>query len=76
MGLVQLFGQRVREVRLEKGWTQERLALEAGVKRAYLSEVESGKRAVSLPFVEKIAIALECEPADLVKAWAKPQKLA
>jgi len=67
MGLVQVFGQRVREVRLKKGWTQEQLALEARVKRAYLSEVESGKRSVSLPFVEKIAIALECEPADLMR---------
>lgn len=67
MGLVELFGQRVREVRLEKGWTQEQLALEAGVKRAYLSEVESGKRAVSLPIVEKLANALGCEPSDLMR---------
>jgi transcriptional regulator with XRE-family HTH domain len=67
MGLVEVFGRRVREVRLQKGWTQEQLALEARVKRAYLSEVESGKRAVSLPFVEKIALALECDPAELLR---------
>ena len=58
MRLAEVFGRRVREVRHERGWTQEQLAFEAGVKRAYLSEVENGQRNVSLDVVEKLALAL------------------
>ncbi|WP_375449955.1 helix-turn-helix domain-containing protein [uncultured Devosia sp.] len=58
MRLAEVFGRRVREVRHERGWTQEQLAFEAGVKRAYLSEVENGQRNVSLDVVEKLAKAL------------------
>lgn len=58
MRLAEVFGRRVREVRHERGWTQEQLAFEAGVKRAYLSEVENGHRNVSLDVVEKLAQAL------------------
>lgn len=76
MTLVETFGRNVREARQEKGWSQEKLALEAGVKRAYLSEVESGKRSATLSFAEKLAIALQCEPADLMKGWVHPGKVA
>lgn len=58
MTLIQIFGQNVRQARKDKGWTQEQLAFEAGVKRAYLSEVENGQRNVSLDVVEKLAQAL------------------
>lgn len=66
MRLAEVFGRRVREVRHERGWTQEQLAFEAGVKRAYLSEVENGQRNVSLDVVEKLASALKIEPSALM----------
>jgi transcriptional regulator with XRE-family HTH domain len=66
MRLAEVFGRRVREVRHERGWTQEQLAFEAGVKRAYLSEVENGQRNVSLDMVEKLAQALGVGPHDLM----------
>ncbi|WP_092425114.1 helix-turn-helix domain-containing protein [Devosia crocina] len=66
MRLAEVFGKRVREVRHERGWTQEQLAFEAGVKRAYLSEVENGQRNVSLDVVEKLAKALGVGPEALV----------
>jgi transcriptional regulator with XRE-family HTH domain len=66
MTLVQAFGRNVRAVRKEKDWTQEHLAFEAGVKRAYLSEIESGKRNPTLDVVEKIAKALGVSPANLI----------
>ncbi len=66
MRLAEVFGKRVREVRHERGWTQEQLAFEAGVKRAYLSEVENGQRNVSLDVVEKLAKALSVGPESLV----------
>ena len=66
MRLAEVFGKRVREVRHERGWTQEQLAFEAGVKRSYLSEVENGQRNVSLDVVEKLAKALGVGPEALV----------
>lgn len=58
MTLIEVFGRNVRAARKQQGWTQEQLAFEAGVKRAYLSEVENGQRNVSLDVVEKLAQAL------------------
>ena len=66
MRLAEIFGKRVREVRHERGWTQEQLAFEAGVKRAYLSEIENGQRNVSLDVVEKLATALGVSPDSLM----------
>lgn len=67
MSLIQVFGRNVRTARKEKGWTQEQLAFEAGIKRAYLSEIEGGKRNPTLEVVEKIATALGVPPAELVQ---------
>tara|TARA_R110002020_G_scaffold50791_2_gene143660 strand:+ start:2124 stop:2330 length:207 start_codon:yes stop_codon:yes gene_type:complete len=66
MTLIETFGRNVRQARKEKGWTQEQLAFEAGVKRAYLSEVENGQRNVSLDVVEKLAKALGVSPEILM----------
>ena len=69
MTLIETFGRNVRQARKDKGWTQEQLAFEAGVKRAYLSEIENGQRNVSLDVVEKLAKALEVS-ANLLMASA------
>ena len=66
MTLIETFGRKVRQARKDKGWTQEQLAFEAGVKRAYLSEVENGQRNVSLDVVEKLAKALDVSPDVLM----------
>lgn len=66
MTLIETFGRNVRQARKDKGWTQEQLAFEAGVKRAYLSEVENGQRNVSLDVVEKLAKALDVAPDALM----------
>ena len=68
MTLIETFGRNVRQARKDKGWTQEQLAFEAGVKRAYLSEVENGQRNVSLDVVEKLAKALEIPANSLLMA--------
>ena len=53
-----LFGQRLREVRLEKKISQEKLAELAGLHRTYVSSVERGQRNISLLNIDKIASAL------------------
>ncbi len=71
MSLVATFGKNLRAARKSLGWTQEHLAFEAGIKRAYLSEIESGKRNVSLDVVEKLAKAIGAEPSALMTAEGK-----
>ena len=50
---------RVREARKRKGWTQAQLASHAGVRRATISQLESGRtQRVNLAVLEKVAKAL------------------
>lgn len=52
-------GQRIKQIRNEKGLSQEKLALKAELDRTYLAGVEQGKRNPSLKSLEKIVDALE-----------------
>lgn len=52
-------GQRVRELRHELGLSQEALANKAGVDRTYMTDVENGRRNISVEILEKIILALE-----------------
>lgn len=52
------FGQRVRELRTEKGLSQEALALACDLDRTYIGGIERGERNVSLVNIQKIATAL------------------
>lgn len=67
MDLVTTFGRNVRAARQSLGWTQEQLALECGLKRTYLVEIEGGKRNPTLQVVERIAAALSVEANVLMK---------
>ena len=61
MNIKQRFGEKVKFFRHQKSWSQEKLALEAGIDRTYLPGIEKGERNVSITIVEKLAIALEVE---------------
>lgn len=52
------FGKKLREVRQQKGISQERLAELAGLHRTYVSSVERGGRNISLLNIEKLAKSL------------------
>ena len=50
---------RVKQARMQKGWTQAELAKRAGVRRATISQLESGRvQRVNLPVLDKVAKAL------------------
>lgn len=53
-----IFGQRVRELRTGKGFSQEALALACDLDRTYIGGIERGERNVSLVNIQKIAVAL------------------
>lgn len=61
-----LFGKRLAEVRKQKGWSQEGLALESGITRSYLSGVERGKRNIALVNICKLAETLDVNPGELM----------
>ena len=51
-------GERIKEVREAKGWTQDRLATEADISKSFLSEVEKHGKNISLDLLLKVATAL------------------
>ena len=52
-------GQRIKELRKEIGLSQEALALKAEVDRTYVTDVENGRRNVSVEILERIIAALD-----------------
>lgn len=51
-------GDRIREIRDRRGWTQDRLAQEAKISKGFLSEVENNKTNISTDYVMRIASVL------------------
>jgi len=60
-------GERLRELRREKGVSQEAFAAMCGLDRTYISGIERGKRNVSLRNIEVIALALGITISELTK---------
>lgn len=63
----QTFGQRVRDGRIARGWTQERLAEVTGLHATYVASVERGERNISLRNILRLAEGLDIGPEELVK---------
>ena len=66
----EIFGQNVRRIRQEIGFSQEELAFRAKLHRTYISSIERGVRNVSLENIFAIAEALEVPPGELLKPVA------
>jgi transcriptional regulator with XRE-family HTH domain len=66
MNIKKKFGKKVKYLRVEKGWSQEKLALAADLDRTYIPSIEAGKRNVSITVIEKIANALNVELIELL----------
>jgi transcriptional regulator with XRE-family HTH domain len=66
MDLPQILGRNVRRERRRLGKSQEELALDVGMKRSYLSDLERGTRNPSVKAIARLATALGVEPATLL----------
>jgi transcriptional regulator with XRE-family HTH domain len=64
MNIQQKYGIKVKIFRINKGWSQEKLALNADLDRTYIPSIEKGERNVSIVVIEKIAIALDVDIED------------
>ena len=60
------FGGKVREIRKEKGLSQEQLSFKADLHRTYIGMIERAEKNITLVNIEKIANALEISVNDLM----------
>ncbi len=67
MDIKKKFGNNLKRLRLEKGISQESLALSANLDRTYIPSIEKGLRNVSITVVEKLAIALNADISEFFK---------
>lgn len=62
------FGERVREARKVKGYSQERFAVLAGLDRSYMGRIERGEINITLLKIHQICEALSLSPASLFES--------
>jgi transcriptional regulator with XRE-family HTH domain len=60
------FGERIRTLRLERGWTQVEMADFLAMDRSYLSEIETGKKDPSLTMLKTMAEGLSITLSRLI----------
>lgn len=63
----ELFGEALREIRLERGLSQEDLALASDRHRTYISLLERGKASPSLETITLVAETLRVKPSDILR---------
>ena len=67
MDLRHLFATNLRRLRHERGISQEQLANDAGIDRAYVSRVERAVTYVGLEIIGKLSAILAVEPAEFFR---------
>ena len=60
------FGEKLRNIRLDLGYSQEELSFKTGLHRTYISSIERGKRNISITNIKKLADALDLKMKDLM----------
>ena len=60
------FGQRLKDIRMSRGLTQEDLGAKSGLDRTYISSCERGRRNITLESIYRLSHALGVSPKDLV----------
>jgi DNA-binding XRE family transcriptional regulator len=61
------FGRRLRELRRQNELTQSDMARKFGIDRSYISDVERGRKSISLSLLEVIALGLRISLSDLFR---------
>ena len=75
MNLQRKFGLVIKELRLEKGFSQESLANQSDIDRTYISDIEKGERNISLKIIERLSVTLQISLSELFKKIEKYGKL-
>lgn len=69
----ELFGKRMREIRMKRGLTQQAVAERAGIAQTHVSDIELGFKLPNLLTVVRLAIALECKIVELTSVFDKTE---
>lgn len=67
MNICNTVGNNIRSLRKQSALSQEELAFRAGIDRAYLSQVENGKKNISIMVLAQLATELKVPPARLLQ---------
>lgn len=67
MDIKKAFSLTLKRVRLQKGWSQEGIALEAGISRSYISDLERGKAEPGIMMIFRICDVLQIKPSEFVR---------
>lgn len=65
--IIKLVGERIRNLRNDRKWSQEELAHRATIHRSHLGEIERGETSVTVESVKKIADAFEIPLEDVFR---------
>jgi transcriptional regulator with XRE-family HTH domain len=71
MNLQRKFGLVLKELRQEKGLSQESLANQSDIDRTYISDIEKGERNISLNIIERLSVTLQISLSELFKKIEK-----
>ncbi|MBO5551399.1 MAG: helix-turn-helix transcriptional regulator [Lachnospiraceae bacterium] len=71
--ILQIVSGRLKEYRLQKGYTQETLAEKAGLHNTYIGQVERGEKNITLGSLEKILKALDISFSELFDGFDEPR---
>ncbi len=61
------FGVRLRQLRRDRNLTQLRMAVEFGIDRTFISDVERGRKSISLPMLEVLALGFQLSLSELLR---------
>ncbi|MBR4679264.1 MAG: helix-turn-helix transcriptional regulator [Bacteroidales bacterium] len=67
MEIQEKFGLVIRKLRRQKHVSQEKFALDAGIDRTYIGDIENGSRNISLQMIEKIADYFGIQISEIFK---------
>ena len=59
------FGEKVKKLRKEKGWSQEELSFKTGFHRTYIGMIERAERNISLLNINKLANTFQISLKEL-----------
>jgi DNA-binding XRE family transcriptional regulator len=60
------FGARMRDLRKERQWTQLYMAIHFGIDRSHISDVERGRKSMTLSLVEVVALGFGISVSELL----------
>jgi len=68
------FGNRVRELRVDRAWSQEEFADLCGLHRTYIGSIERGEQNISLVNIDKLAGTLGISLAELFAPFSAKER--